>query len=159
MTLAEKIVLSLTITFTLGVCGYFMVENLPTPNLAPTIANYTIHQEFYPEEEELPPESAEETSPEEEAPTGPLDINTATLEELDALPNIGEQRAQDIIDYRTAQGNFNNIEEIMAVSGIGEGIFDNLKDLIMVAPVEELPPEEDTESSQETPAEEADTTP
>jgi competence protein ComEA len=61
-----------------------------------------------------------------------VDINTATLEELDALPGIGPTTAQKIIDYRDENGPFNQIEDIMNVSGIGPATFENIKDLITV---------------------------
>ncbi len=61
-----------------------------------------------------------------------VNINTATLEELDALPGIGPTTAQKIIDYRTTNGPFDQIEDIMNVSGIGPATFENIKDLITV---------------------------
>lgn len=61
-----------------------------------------------------------------------ININTATLEELDTLPGIGLTTAQKIIDYRTVNGPFSAIEDIMNVSGIGPSTFENLKDLITV---------------------------
>lgn len=63
---------------------------------------------------------------------GLININTASLEELDSLPGIGEVKAQAIIDYREANGPFGSIEEIMEVSGIGEATFEKIKDLIGV---------------------------
>lgn len=59
-----------------------------------------------------------------------ININTASLEELDALPGIGPTTAQKIIDYRTANGPFTAIEDIMNVSGIGPSTFDEIKELI-----------------------------
>lgn len=53
----------------------------------------------------------------------PVDLNTATAEELDTLPGIGESLARRIIAYREANGPFGSIEEIMEVSGIGEAEF------------------------------------
>jgi competence protein ComEA len=62
----------------------------------------------------------------------PIDINTASLEELDALPGIGNAKAQSIIQYREENGDFQKIEDIMNVPGIGEGIYNNIKELITV---------------------------
>ena len=61
-----------------------------------------------------------------------VNINTASLDELDSLPGIGPTTAQKIIDYRTENGPFANIEDIMNVSGIGPATFEDIQDLITV---------------------------
>ncbi len=61
-----------------------------------------------------------------------ININTASLEELDSLPGIGPTTAQRIIDYRDTNGPFTTIDEIMDVSGVGPSTFDEIKDLITV---------------------------
>lgn len=61
-----------------------------------------------------------------------ININTATLAELDTLPGIGPAIAQRIIDYRTQNGDFKTIEEIKKVRGIGDALFNQIKDLITV---------------------------
>jgi len=61
-----------------------------------------------------------------------ININTASLEELQKLPRIGPKVAQRIIDYRKEHGNFKRIEEIMKVRGIGEKTFARMKDLITI---------------------------
>lgn len=63
---------------------------------------------------------------------GKVDINTATKEELMTLSGIGESRAESILAYRQAHGEFQNIEELMKVDGIKEGIFQKIKDSITV---------------------------
>ena len=63
-----------------------------------------------------------------------ININTASKEELETLPGIGEVLAQRIIDYRRTNGYFKSIEEIKEVSGIGEKKFEAIKDLITVGP-------------------------
>lgn len=65
-------------------------------------------------------------------PSGPVNLNTATIEELQTLPGIGATRAQDIIDYRDSHGGFKTINEIENVSGIGPSTFEKLKDRISV---------------------------
>lgn len=61
-----------------------------------------------------------------------ININTATAEELDKLPGVGPAIAQRIIEYRTANGPFQKIEDIMKVRGIGPAQFDAIKNLIVV---------------------------
>ena len=61
-----------------------------------------------------------------------ININTATLEELETLPSIGEVRAQAIITYRETNGGFRTIDDIKEVSGIGEKIFADIAPYITV---------------------------
>lgn len=63
---------------------------------------------------------------------GLININTATLEQLDQLPGIGPAIAQRIIDYREGSGGFTSVEQVTEVSGIGEATFNKIKDLISV---------------------------
>jgi competence protein ComEA len=59
-----------------------------------------------------------------------VDINTATAEELETLPGVGEVTAQRIIEYRQANGPFQTIEDIQNVSGIGPKTFERMRDMI-----------------------------
>ncbi|GAA3864494.1 hypothetical protein GCM10022381_05450 [Leifsonia kafniensis] len=61
-----------------------------------------------------------------------VNLNTATIADLDSLPRIGPAMAQRIIDFRTANGRFSSIDELRNVTGIGEKTFDGLKDLVTV---------------------------
>ncbi|MBR5799456.1 MAG: helix-hairpin-helix domain-containing protein [Lachnospiraceae bacterium] len=63
---------------------------------------------------------------------GLINLNTATEEALCSLPGIGKERAQSIIAYRNQNGGYKQIEEIMNVTGIKEGMFVKLKDKITV---------------------------
>jgi len=53
-------------------------------------------------------------------PGSPLSLNTATAEQLDALPGVGPVTAQKILDWRSAHGPFTAIDELLEVDGIGE---------------------------------------
>jgi competence protein ComEA len=66
------------------------------------------------------------------APGQTVNINTASAEQLDALPGIGPTKAQAIIDYRSEHGRFSSIEDIQNVKGIKEGEFSKIKDYIRV---------------------------
>ncbi|MCF7927105.1 MAG: ComEA family DNA-binding protein [Candidatus Izimaplasma sp.] len=59
-----------------------------------------------------------------------ININTADVELLDTLPGIGRVIAEDIIAYRLKNGNYESIEDIMNVSGIGDVTFEKIKNLI-----------------------------
>lgn len=62
--------------------------------------------------------------------TGKVSLNSATVEEFDLLPGIGETRALDIIKYREKVNGFKDIEELMNVKGIGVATFEKLKNYL-----------------------------
>jgi competence protein ComEA len=64
------------------------------------------------------------------APTGPVHLNTATLEQLDSLPGVGPVTAQKILDYRQKHGAFGSVDELDAIPGIGPARLDELRDLV-----------------------------
>lgn len=64
--------------------------------------------------------------------TSKININTATIEELDKLPGVGEATANKIVNHRSENGEFNTIEEIKNVNGIGDKKFEDMKNLICV---------------------------
>ncbi|MBQ4578257.1 MAG: helix-hairpin-helix domain-containing protein [Clostridia bacterium] len=66
----------------------------------------------------------------------PLDLNTATAEQLQTLPEIGPVRAQAIVDYREKHGPFRTVEELAAVEGIGAALLDAVLDNVTVTPPE-----------------------
>ena len=67
-----------------------------------------------------------------QAPGAPVDINTATIEQLDALDGIGPATAQSILDYREEHGGFESVEELGQVPGIGEKRLATLREGVTV---------------------------
>jgi competence protein ComEA len=65
------------------------------------------------------------------SPSAPLDLNTASLEQLDTLPGIGPSTAQKILDYRQTHGAFHSLADLDAVSGIGPSRLAQLKGLVI----------------------------
>ena len=65
-------------------------------------------------------------------PQGKVDLNTATVAQLDALPGVGPITAQHIVDWRTRNGRFAKIEQLREVDGIGEHRFQQLHELVTV---------------------------
>jgi competence protein ComEA len=68
------------------------------------------------------------------AVTSPININTASAAELEALPGIGAKTAARIVEYRQKNGPFKKLEELMNVRGVGEKNFLKLKPQITIAP-------------------------
>ncbi|MCO1656611.1 ComEA family DNA-binding protein [Pseudonocardia humida] len=66
------------------------------------------------------------------APAGKVDLNAATLEQLDALPGVGPVTAQRILEWRTRNGRFARVEQLREVEGIGERRFAQLRELVVV---------------------------
>jgi competence protein ComEA len=66
------------------------------------------------------------------ATSGPVDLNTATLEQLEALPGVGPVLAQRILDWRTQHGSFTSVEQLDEVSGIGPAKFAQLRGAVTV---------------------------
>jgi comEA protein len=67
----------------------------------------------------------------ESTPTGVVNINTATAQQLQLLPRIGPSTADRIIEFRKANGPFKKAEELRAVRGIGEKSLDNLRPYVV----------------------------
>ena len=65
------------------------------------------------------------------AADAPVQLSTATLEQLDTLPGVGPATAQKILDYRTKHGAFSSVDELDAVPGIGPKRLEQLRDLVV----------------------------
>ncbi|MEJ2707736.1 MAG: helix-hairpin-helix domain-containing protein [Anaerolineales bacterium] len=75
--------------------------------------------------------TSDQTEPEISAQT-PININTATVEQLDMLPGIGPVLAQRIVDYRQTHGSFQRAGDILEVEGIGPTSYERIRQLISV---------------------------
>ncbi|MEC0265991.1 helix-hairpin-helix domain-containing protein [Paenibacillus anseongense] len=64
--------------------------------------------------------------------TGLLDLNTATLKQLNDLPGIGDSKAKAILEYRLKKGRFSRVEELTEVKGIGDKMLEKLKPFVYV---------------------------
>jgi competence protein ComEA len=73
-----------------------------------------------------PPASAGQAG---EAVQGPVHLNTATLEQLDALPGVGPVTAQKILDYREKHGAFSSLDDLDAIPGIGPARLEQLREV------------------------------
>ena len=78
-------------------------------------------------------QAGQDTKPAAAAPA-PVNLNVATVADLQKLPGIGPALAARIIEYRQNNGGFKKIEELMNVQGIGEQSFLKLKALVLIAP-------------------------
>ena len=79
-------------------------------------------------------QEADRSSAGKSAGAAPINLNTATAAQLEALPGIGARTAALIVEYRQKNGGFKKIEELMNVRGIGERSFLKLKPLVTVTP-------------------------
>lgn len=129
----KKIKYNLIIIFITALAAAFILRDLTTSKFAviketqavdsaPTLAPQS--EEGY--------ISADINNSEPTKSDGKININTAGTAELETLDGIGEGLAQRIIDYRTEKGNFEVIQDIMKVNGIGTKRFDAIKEYITV---------------------------
>lgn len=102
----------------------------PTPTATPTPAAAKASPSPQPSASDgSEPEPAEQPS---DAVAFPVNLNTATQAELEALPGIGPSKARAIIEYRETEGGFGTAEELQEVTGIGPKTWESLRDKVTV---------------------------
>jgi competence protein ComEA len=115
------------------------VNQVPTPKAGRTATRTkrntaTPHTEGTPGRASTPQREHTPASQPKPVLDGKININTASEQELEALPGIGPSLAGKIVAYRAANGPFQAIEDIMRVPGIKEGVFSKMRDHITVGP-------------------------
>ena len=120
-----RIALSLIALLTFVGAAWFVVAPEPSPGVEITRPTPAASPAA------LPAASGAEASPTGEASLS-LNLNTASVQELMALPGIGETLAGRIVAYREENGPFLRTDQIMAVSGIGPGTYEKLRRYVLV---------------------------
>ena len=125
------IVTLIFISFVIGVYvgRNFGNESVRTDQKNPTVSTTAAHT---PPTNTTASSTASTQTTQPSKPVFPININTATAEELDLLPDIGPTRAEAIVAYRTEYGPFESVEDLIHVEGIGEKILAKILPYITV---------------------------
>ena len=73
-------------------------------------------------------------------PLAPIDLNTATVEELQQLPSIGPQMAKEIVEFRMKSGPFRRVEDLLAIHGISQRKLDEIRPYVTVGAAKQSKP-------------------
>ena len=132
------IFLTLTLMFVTFIAGLYVGQNMPNTDIhihggIDSTSGASSVPSGQPSSPSSVPSSISASGIDEPAnPVYPININTATAEELDLLPEIGPVRAQAIITYREEFGPFTSVEDLIYVEGIGEKTLTKILDYITV---------------------------
>ena len=116
----------ITILFAAFTLGYFLGTNSGHSPVTVAVPDAT-RASYIPTEASSLPEETADTQP-----VFPIDINTATWEDLTNLPGIGEVIARRIVSYREENGAFEAVEELLNVEGIGTTRMEEIIDLVTI---------------------------
>ena len=114
----------ITVLFAVFTGGFFLGRNQNHESIHVTYLPTSAHFNLPPAENSVPESSSEPVS-------FPIDLNSAGMDELTALPGIGPTLAQRIMDFRKTNGPFSRPEELLNVNGIGAGKLEAILDYII----------------------------
>ena len=84
--------------------------------------------------------SVRDFAAQKQPPAKPIDLNAATIKELEELPGVGHVTAQRIIDMRQKSGRFRRVEDLLAIRGISQKKLDALRPYVMISSPPPAPP-------------------
>jgi competence ComEA-like helix-hairpin-helix protein len=128
----QRITLFLLTTFAVGCLVLWWRQQRPAPPVEPRVLHEFAERSLPAPEEDAQASAAEPSPPVKKPASGPVDLNSATLDDLMGLPGIGAVMAQRIVDHRRAHGGFAKPEDLMRVKGIGKKTYQKLQPLIAV---------------------------
>lgn len=129
----QRAILFLLVSFGVGSAVLWYRRNLPPPPVEQVLLDsLQVHARHLAPDTQRVEERVTLKGTKRNAPQRPVDLNTATLEDLVALPGIGEVLAQRILEYRKQHGKFSRIEELEKVKGLGASKLQALKEHVVV---------------------------
>lgn len=128
----QRAILFLLVMFACGSAVLWYRRNLPPPPVDPALLDsLRVHAQHFEADTVLSAER-DTTKLQREKRIGPIDLNTATLEDLIGLPGVGEVLAKRILEYRAGHGKFTRVEELEKVKGLGKSKVQALKGHVLI---------------------------